>query len=92
MTGWSPEPQACAPAGRVFPVDDDDVRPALYQRERTGMGTALDVSLFDALGEWMGYPAYYTAYSGRQPARTGASNAVIAPYGPFHCAMAKRSF
>ncbi len=30
---------------------------ALLQRERTGDGTALKVSLFDALGEWMGYPA-----------------------------------
>lgn len=65
---------------------------ALYQRERTGQGTALEVSLFDALGEWMGYPAYYTAYGGRQPARTGASNAVIAPYGPFMCGDGKTVF
>jgi len=65
---------------------------ALYQRERTGKGTALDVSLFDALGEWMGYPAYYTAYGGKQPARTGASNAVIAPYGPFSCGDGKTVF
>ncbi len=65
---------------------------ALYQRERTGMGTVLDVSLFDALGEWMGYPAYYTAYGGHQPGRTGASNAVIAPYGPFQCGDGKTVF
>jgi itaconate CoA-transferase len=65
---------------------------ALYQRERTGMGTVLDVSLFDALGEWMGYPAYYTAYGGRQPGRTGARNAVIAPYGPFQCGNGKTVF
>jgi itaconate CoA-transferase len=65
---------------------------ALYQRERTGMGTALDVALFDALGEWMGYPAYYTAYGGRQPARSGANNAVIAPYGPFECGDGKTIF
>lgn len=56
---------------------------ALYQRERTGEGAALDVSLFDALGEWMGYPAYYTAYGGTPPPRAGASHATIAPYGPF---------
>lgn len=65
---------------------------ALFQRERTGTGTILDVSLFDALGEWMGYPAYYTAYGGHQPARTGASNAVIAPYGPFRCGDGKTIF
>jgi itaconate CoA-transferase len=56
---------------------------ALLARKDTGEGTVVDVSLFDALGEWMGYPAYYTAYGGSQPARTGARHATIAPYGPF---------
>ena len=56
---------------------------ALYQRERTGEGATLEVSLFEALGEWMGYPAYYAAYGGTPPQRTGASHATIAPYGPF---------
>ncbi len=59
---------------------------ALYQRERTGEGTVLEVSLFEALSEWMGYPAYYAAYGGREPPRAGASHATIAPYGPFSCA------
>ena len=56
---------------------------ALLARKDTGTGTVVDVSLFDSLGEWMGYPAYYTAYGGSQPERTGASHATIAPYGPF---------
>ena len=56
---------------------------ALYQRERTGEGTALEVALFDTLGEWMSHPMYITAYSGAQPGRYGASHASIAPYGPF---------
>lgn len=56
---------------------------ALYRRERTGEGAALDVSLFDGLAEWMGYPAYYAAYGGSAPQRTGASHATIAPYGPY---------
>ena len=56
---------------------------ALLARNDTGEGTIVDVSLFDALGEWMGYPAYYTAYSGSQPERTGASHSTIAPYGPY---------
>jgi itaconate CoA-transferase len=55
---------------------------ALIQRGRTGEGTALEVSLFDALGEWMGYPMYYTM-GGSPPPRTGASHATIAPYGPY---------
>jgi crotonobetainyl-CoA:carnitine CoA-transferase CaiB-like acyl-CoA transferase len=56
---------------------------ALYERERTGQGTALEVSLFDSLVEWMGYPLYYTAYSGQAPRRTGTSHAAIAPYGSY---------
>jgi len=56
---------------------------ALIARGRTGDGAAIEVSLFDALGEWMGAPAYYTGYGGTPPARTGANHASIAPYGPF---------
>ena len=56
---------------------------ALFRRERTGSGGTLDVSLFDSLAEWMGFPALYTAYGGSQPPRSGAHNAVIAPYGPY---------
>jgi itaconate CoA-transferase len=55
---------------------------ALLQRERSGKGIALEVSLFEALGEWMGYAMYYTM-GGSPPARTGASHATIAPYGPY---------
>ena len=56
---------------------------ALLARTTTGLGTAIDVSLFDALGEWMGAPAYYTAYGGSEIPRRGASHATIAPYELF---------
>ena len=56
---------------------------ALYERERTGQGTDLEVSLFDSLVEWMGYPLYYAGYGGTAPQRTGTSHAAIAPYGTF---------
>jgi crotonobetainyl-CoA:carnitine CoA-transferase CaiB-like acyl-CoA transferase len=56
---------------------------ALYRRAGDGRGSVIDVSLFDALAEWMGYPLYYTLYGGAAPARTGARHASIAPYGPF---------
>jgi itaconate CoA-transferase len=56
---------------------------ALLRRERSGAGATLQVSLFDSLAEWMGFPAYFTAYGGAPPPRSGARNAVIAPYGPF---------
>jgi len=56
---------------------------ALLTRATTGLGTAIDISLFDALGEWMGAPAYYTAYGGAEPVRSGAAHATIAPYELF---------
>ena len=56
---------------------------ALLSRTATGEGRSLDISLFDALGEWMGQPAYYAAYGGTAPPRTGSNHASIAPYGPF---------
>lgn len=55
---------------------------ALLARTQTGQGSVVDVSLFEALAEWMGYPMYY-ALSGRAPQRTGTSHATIAPYGLF---------
>jgi crotonobetainyl-CoA:carnitine CoA-transferase CaiB-like acyl-CoA transferase len=56
---------------------------ALYERERTGRGSSFEVSLLDALGEWMSQPYYYTVYGGREPTRTGARHASISPYGPY---------
>jgi crotonobetainyl-CoA:carnitine CoA-transferase CaiB-like acyl-CoA transferase len=56
---------------------------ALYHRANSGEGTVIEVSLFEALAEWMGYPAYYTLYGGSAPPRSGAMHATIAPYGPF---------
>jgi itaconate CoA-transferase len=55
---------------------------ALLSRQKTGEGTALEVSLFDSLGEWMGQPMYVVAYGG-DVRRTGANHSLIAPYGPF---------
>ena len=56
---------------------------ALLARTATGRGTSIEVSLFDALSEWMSQPAYYAAYTGTPPPRSGAHHASIAPYGPF---------
>lgn len=56
---------------------------ALYQRERTGQGAHIEVSMLEALAEWMSTPLYYAHYGGAAPERTGASHATIYPYGPF---------
>ncbi|MED4352816.1 CaiB/BaiF CoA-transferase family protein [Schinkia azotoformans] len=65
---------------------------ALYQREKTGKGTVLEVSMLEALAEWMGNPMYYASYGGKEPSRTGASHASIYPYGPFPCGDGKKVF
>jgi len=55
---------------------------ALYARASHGRGAILEVSLFDALAEWMSAPAAYADYSGSAPPRSGPHHASIAPYGP----------
>ncbi|MFJ5557063.1 CaiB/BaiF CoA transferase family protein [Streptomyces sp. NPDC093250] len=59
---------------------------ALYTRATTGAAHPVEVSLFEALAEWMGQPAYYTRYGGSQPPRLGTQHATIAPYGTYRAA------
>ncbi|CAO3424348.1 CaiB/BaiF CoA transferase family protein [Azospirillum argentinense] len=56
---------------------------ALLQRQQTGQGCRIDVSMLESLVEWMSYPLYYAFDGAPPPARTGASHATIYPYGPF---------
>ena len=56
---------------------------ALLLRARTGEGAHIDVSMLEALTEWMGYPLYYAFDGASPPMRAGASHASIYPYGPF---------
>ncbi len=56
---------------------------ALYERERTGKGTDVEVAMLDALGEWTSQPYLYATYGGTPPPRTGARHASISPYGPY---------
>ena len=56
---------------------------ALLLRAKTGQGSHIDVSMLEALGEWMGYPLYYAFEGAPPPPRTAASHASIYPYGPF---------
>lgn len=62
---------------------------ALFTRATRGSVRAVEVSLFEALAEWMSQPAYYTAYSGTQPPRIGTRHATIAPYGTYTAADGK---
>lgn len=80
-----------APAKAGIPVADiaagmyafSSILAALLRRGRTGEGATLDITMLESLGEWMGFPAYFTAYGGTAPRRSGAYHATIVPYGPF---------
>ena len=79
------------PAKAGIPVADiaagmyalSSILAALYRRAQEGVGATLDITMFESLGEWMGFPAYFTAYGGEAPPRSGAHHATIVPYGPF---------
>ena len=79
------------PAKAGIPVADiaagmyafSSILAALYRRQAQGVGATLDITMFESLGEWMGFPANFTAYGGEAPPRSGAHHATIVPYGPF---------
>jgi itaconate CoA-transferase len=62
---------------------------ALYERERTGKGRRIEVTMFEAMVEWMNHPLYYTHFSGRAPKRSGPDHATIVPYGRFRAGDGK---
>jgi len=56
---------------------------ALIDRQKTGHGASIDVSMLESMVEWMSYPLYYAFDGAEPPARAGAAHATIYPYGPF---------
>ena len=56
---------------------------ALLQRGKTGLGIEINISMLEALAEWIGYPMYYATDGAEPPSRAGAAHATIFPYGPF---------
>jgi crotonobetainyl-CoA:carnitine CoA-transferase CaiB-like acyl-CoA transferase len=56
---------------------------ALLERERTGLGKGLKVSLFDAVANWMNVPLLYFEGTGKSPQRLGLAHPSICPYGAF---------
>ena len=60
-----------------------NVLAALFERGRTGLGKRIDISMLEAMVEWMGFPLYYAIDDQPPPVRAGAAHATIYPYGPF---------
>jgi itaconate CoA-transferase len=59
---------------------------AIIQRGRTGKGDHIEVSMLEAMAEWMGFPLYYALDGAAPPPRAGAGHATIFPYGPYRTA------
>lgn len=56
---------------------------AVLLREKTGIGSQVEISMLESLVEWMSYPMYYAYEGATPPPRAGAAHATIYPYGPF---------
>jgi itaconate CoA-transferase len=62
---------------------------ALIERGRTGVGKRIDISMLEAMAEWMSFPLYYAFDGAEAPPRAGAAHATIYPYGPFEACDGK---
>ena len=56
---------------------------ALYERQKTGVGKAIETSLFDGMADWMTVPLLHNDYGGKAPGRVGLRHPSVAPYAPF---------
>ena len=86
ITGWPGQP-----AKPGIPIADvgtamyafSSILTALYDRERTGRGAAISVSLFDTVAEFMGYALNHARHTGHDQAPNGLSAPAVAPYGAY---------
>ncbi len=86
ITGGPDEPSRvgvslCDIAAGMYAVTG--ITQALLQREKSGEGSGLQVSLFDALADWMSVPLLLNDYAGKGPERVGLNHPGIAPYGAY---------
>jgi crotonobetainyl-CoA:carnitine CoA-transferase CaiB-like acyl-CoA transferase len=58
---------------------------ALFHRERTGEGSSIQVSLFDAVADWMNVPVLQQVYGNHETLRAGVNHPSLAPYGAYRC-------
>jgi itaconate CoA-transferase len=58
---------------------------ALIERESSGAGAIVKVSLFDGMAEWLAVPLLHYDYAGKIQPRVGINHATISPYGAYRC-------
>lgn len=56
---------------------------ALIEREHSGEGCIIQVSLFDSVAEWMAVPLLHYDYGGTVQPRVGIGHATICPYAAY---------
>ena len=56
---------------------------ALVERNKTGQGRSIKLSLFDVMADWMSVPLLHHEEKGVGPARIGLAHPTITPYGGF---------
>jgi itaconate CoA-transferase len=56
---------------------------ALYQREQTGEGQIIDISMFETAASWLGYFPHHYWHRGEEPKRYGLRHQYITPYGHY---------
>jgi itaconate CoA-transferase len=56
---------------------------ALYQREKTGRGQVIDISMFESAVSWLGYFPHHYWHQGEEPERVGMRHHYVTPYGPY---------
>ena len=56
---------------------------AIIERGKSGKGSCIDISMLEAMVEWMGFPLLYSYDGAPPPDRSGADHASIYPYGIF---------
>lgn len=56
---------------------------ALYQREKSGRGQRVDISMFESIVSWLGYSPHHYWHQGEEPQRMGMRHNYVTPYGPY---------
>jgi crotonobetainyl-CoA:carnitine CoA-transferase CaiB-like acyl-CoA transferase len=56
---------------------------ALYQREKTGRGQYIDISMFESAVAWLGYFPHHYWHQKEEPERVGMRHHYVTPYGPY---------
>jgi crotonobetainyl-CoA:carnitine CoA-transferase CaiB-like acyl-CoA transferase len=56
---------------------------ALYQREKTGRGQQVDISMLESIVAWLGYFPHHYWHRGEEAARVGMRHHYVTPYGPY---------